>query len=344
MPADKIPDQEIFLIGLHGSKLHLLRAFFPSQKLSSIWCRRAVPGISPIVVEESLDFNNNLSPSPPASSPDTSHTRHIEDTDEQTESWDRVQTEKSTAETPTRVVRQAPASTPAAGPARMERFELKLQQARLAALDNEPDLHTFRVLGSREYDLWDPEDFKAVVHMFAALQMYLLSSNARCGVLMDIFSRHPIPQGSTSTASAHKKSTNGGIKGLNVHKKNTGGDSKITKGDDKSTTQETKPEATAKPAKAEGETYFDSDSEFSNDELEDEALYEEFAKWDLDELIEDGEEELSRLAEEKAEVEQWCEELIRSQDADETRGNQAVSLLDVEDDFSNFVWTGDGGV
>ncbi|PWY69874.1 hypothetical protein BO94DRAFT_477640 [Aspergillus sclerotioniger CBS 115572] len=44
-PGDQIPDQEVFLIGLHGCKLYLLRAIFPGAKTSKLWCGRHNPTV-----------------------------------------------------------------------------------------------------------------------------------------------------------------------------------------------------------------------------------------------------------------------------------------------------------
>ncbi|KAF7586347.1 hypothetical protein BBP40_009043 [Aspergillus hancockii] len=42
-PGDKIPDQEVFLIGLHGSRLHIFRGIFPGHKTSQLWSGRHNP-------------------------------------------------------------------------------------------------------------------------------------------------------------------------------------------------------------------------------------------------------------------------------------------------------------
>jgi hypothetical protein len=42
-PGDKIPDQEVFMIGLHGSRLHIFRGIFPGHKTSRLWCGRHNP-------------------------------------------------------------------------------------------------------------------------------------------------------------------------------------------------------------------------------------------------------------------------------------------------------------
>ncbi|GFF36116.1 hypothetical protein IFM58399_04442 [Aspergillus lentulus] len=38
--GDQIPDQEVYLIGIHGSRLHILRAIFLGQKTSHLWSGR----------------------------------------------------------------------------------------------------------------------------------------------------------------------------------------------------------------------------------------------------------------------------------------------------------------
>lgn len=318
MAADKIPDQEIFLIGLHGSKLHLMRAYFPGQKLSSIWCRRNVPGPSPILVDETPE---SLSPPSSTSSPDTAHASHIESINVKIGSQGAIHTKSSVSETPTGVAQQAHTSTHTPGLSRKERFE----QARLAALDNELDLHTFRVLGTREYDLWNPEDFTAAVHIFVALQLYLLSNNARCGVLMDTFRRHPILSYSFTT--------------VNYDCENT---TRVTRPDtNKNPDASTKPDTDTKYDNAETETYFDSDSDLSSNELDDEAFYDEFLQLNMDEEQEDEQGPEHRPVEEEV-VEQWRSEVTQKCDAEEAEcaveGDQTNSSQDAQERWWDMGW------
>ncbi|KAJ5675713.1 hypothetical protein N7462_008610 [Penicillium macrosclerotiorum] len=181
-PGDKIPDQEIFLIGLHGSRMHLLRGFFPGQKLSSLWCQREITMPIP-----TLSAEQHLSPSSPSQSPTVPTTAHIEHFRESSSSpdndgapcWGRTRSRRGsdrfyTAEN-------------------IERLRRHFEATRLSMLDHEPDLHTFRVLGTREYDLWRRGDFAHAVHMLVALQMYLLSGEAQCGILQELFAQHPAP-------------------------------------------------------------------------------------------------------------------------------------------------------
>lgn len=63
--------------------------------------------------------------------------------------------------------------------------------------DPEPDnLRTFRVIGTREYDLWLAADFKDAVRMLVGLCMYLMSGKAKCGFLQKTFEQYPFEQGS----------------------------------------------------------------------------------------------------------------------------------------------------
>ncbi|KAJ5580021.1 uncharacterized protein N7459_006006 [Penicillium hispanicum] len=116
LPADKLPDQEIFLVGLHGSKLHIMRAFFPGQKMSSILCRRDVPGPSPVFHSQPLLLPAPLAPRPqnPQSppSPKEPYATHIEDCDSaashpnrgtraQEHAQDQVPTKDTASPTPT---------------------------------------------------------------------------------------------------------------------------------------------------------------------------------------------------------------------------------------------------
>ncbi|OGE48703.1 hypothetical protein PENARI_c026G06537 [Penicillium arizonense] len=182
-PGDKIPDQEAFLLGLHGSKLHILRAFFPGQKTSSIWCQRELP--MPEISISGLTIQDKT-PSPPASyTSDTNDGQayHIEHTAE-----DHPEHASNTTGNTNRRRSQSNRFYSAEN---IERIRQHLEEAKLSTLDNELETRTFRVLGTREYDLWYPEDFKAAVHALAALELYLFSGEARCGGLQEIFEWNP---------------------------------------------------------------------------------------------------------------------------------------------------------
>ncbi|KAL1847603.1 hypothetical protein Plec18170_008500 [Paecilomyces lecythidis] len=124
--ADQIPDQEVYLLGLHGSRLHIFHAFFPGKKSSIVWCGR---------------------------------------------SSQKAFTEASTS---------APQGTPGS---------VSSPAGTLDELDGEPDLRTFRVLATREYDLWDRSDFRAATRALVALFMYMLSSESKIGPIEAVFAR-----------------------------------------------------------------------------------------------------------------------------------------------------------
>ncbi|KAF3387422.1 hypothetical protein F1880_000119 [Penicillium rolfsii] len=168
VPGDKIPDQEIFLIGQHGSKLHIMRTFFPGHKVSSLWCRRELP------------FNTTRvppmpPPSPPSSSPSPTEgsSTHIEQINSNEAARARSNSNRFYAAE------------------NIERVQRHIDAARLNMLDHERDIRTFRVLCTREYDLWHAGDFAAAVHVLVALYMYLLSGSAQCGALQAVFNKHP---------------------------------------------------------------------------------------------------------------------------------------------------------
>lgn len=176
VPGDKLPDQEIFLIGVHGSKLHLMRAFFPGQKTSCLWCRRELPRVNlPLALR--MD-------SPPGLVQNTSHGADDDDseTDNATtnEHIENVEEEQASNTRSRRLT-----------PEEIERICQHLEAIRLSRLDNEPDLRTFRILATREYDLWLRKDFMAAVQILSALHFYLLSGHAQCAVLQETFIRHP---------------------------------------------------------------------------------------------------------------------------------------------------------
>ncbi|KAL2810878.1 hypothetical protein BJX63DRAFT_433842 [Aspergillus granulosus] len=157
-PGDKLPDQETFLITLHGSRLHILRGLFPGQKTSLLWCGR-------------------YNPPPPTIStmPATSH-NHTKPTYSSTHN---LLTKMSSC------------------------FyqKLNLQQlmeqigwSQLSNPEIEASPRRFQILGSREYDLWNEEEFSAVVRLLTGLIMYLMSGTAQCGILQDAFNRWPFDE------------------------------------------------------------------------------------------------------------------------------------------------------
>ncbi|KAJ6104321.1 hypothetical protein N7523_010641 [Penicillium sp. IBT 18751x] len=186
-PGDRLPDQEVFLIGLHGSKLHLMRTYFPGQKISSLWCRRKISSPLPVFSFETIQTLRSLSPETPSS-------LHVENfVDERCFSIPLSSVEAISPSTP--------GSSRFYGTENIERVRQQLEASKMEQLDNEPDVRTFRVLASREYDLWDQQDFATAVQMLVALHFYLLSGNARCGTLQQVFQKHPHVEDTSSPGS-----------------------------------------------------------------------------------------------------------------------------------------------
>ncbi|KAJ5681652.1 uncharacterized protein N7477_001592 [Penicillium maclennaniae] len=177
-PGDKLPDQEVFLIGLHGSKLHLMRTYFPGQKISSLWCRRKISSPLPVFSSETVQALRSVSPETPSS-------LHVEDSVDE-EGHVSIPLSSTDAMSPF-----TPGGSRFYGTENMERVRQQIQASKMKQLDNEPNVRTFRVLASREYDLWDQQDFAAAVQMLVALHFYLLSGFARCGTLQQVFQKHP---------------------------------------------------------------------------------------------------------------------------------------------------------
>lgn len=57
--------------------------------------------------------------------------------------------------------------------------------------DSEENVRTFRIVATREYDLWRASDFHDAVRVLAALQLYLMSGKAKCGFLQKMFEQLP---------------------------------------------------------------------------------------------------------------------------------------------------------
>ncbi|KAL2004058.1 hypothetical protein VTN02DRAFT_563 [Thermoascus thermophilus] len=147
--GDRVPDQEAYLVGLHGSKLHILRAYFPGKKTSAVWCGKKELPLHPSPSESDQRRDENCKEEAPSSSNGTAQ--------QQTGSID------------------------------------------LSEVDDEPDLHTFRVLATREFDLWIKTDFQTAVKALVSLVMYLMSGRARLGNLQRIFERYPYEEENEDT-------------------------------------------------------------------------------------------------------------------------------------------------
>ncbi|KAF9892232.1 hypothetical protein FE257_002009 [Aspergillus nanangensis] len=85
-PGDKFPDQEVFLIGLHGSRLHVFRGIFPGHKTSRLWSGRHNPASS-----EESDASSVKEPAKPADQ-DRFYTKHNIERFLQHVEWQRLST------------------------------------------------------------------------------------------------------------------------------------------------------------------------------------------------------------------------------------------------------------
>lgn len=61
--------------------------------------------------------------------------------------------------------------------------------------DNESGPRSFQILASREFDLWMKWEFLAAQKMLCGMLMYLMSGQARCGVLQEVFGKYPYDEG-----------------------------------------------------------------------------------------------------------------------------------------------------
>lgn len=153
--ADQLPDQEVFLIGLHGSRLHILRAFFPGEKSSTIWSGRYSPQVS--------------------ATPNTSATTST------VGSAEKVPAENSSSSTT-----QESANHPS-----NHKGIIGTETNYYSYLDSEPNLRTFRVLATREFNLWNRSDFHAAIKAIVALNLYLMSGFAQIGPIQAILEPFP---------------------------------------------------------------------------------------------------------------------------------------------------------
>lgn len=137
--ADKLPHQETYLFGMHGSRFHVFRAWFPGPKCSAIWCgKKELPVWRKVLPMEPPKTNND--------------------------------------------------------PAEIKRYDEAVQQAMneyLTELGGEPEMRTFRVVASREFDLWKKSDFREAVKTVVAVFTYFMSGQARMGTLTDAFQCPP---------------------------------------------------------------------------------------------------------------------------------------------------------
>ncbi|KAF7718102.1 Uncharacterized protein PECH_002439 [Penicillium ucsense] len=179
VPGDRIPDQEVFVLGQHGSKVHLMRAFFPGWKLSSIWCGRELRRPAARNETPSPSSSRGSSPSdkssPPrsSSSPAASSTWKPED-----------EPAKPEATHPSKAQRAASKLKRFYSASNIRRVLQCFEATKRKVDDSEFNTRSFRVDCTHEYDLWKKDDFTAAVRVLLALYYYLQSGDARCGILM----------------------------------------------------------------------------------------------------------------------------------------------------------------
>lgn len=154
-----------------------MRAYFPGQKVSSLWCRRKFSSPPPVFSSEIVQVLRSVSPENPFS-------LHVEDS---VPEGDHLGIHSSTDG----ISPLTPGGSRFYGRENMERVRQQLEASKMKQLDYEPNVRTFRVLASREYDLWNQQDFAAAVQMLVALHLYLLSGNSQCGTLQQVFQKHP---------------------------------------------------------------------------------------------------------------------------------------------------------
>ncbi|OJI89850.1 hypothetical protein ASPTUDRAFT_195361 [Aspergillus tubingensis CBS 134.48] len=143
-----LPDQEVFLINLHGSRLHVQRAIFPSSKISRIYCKKYKP----------VDTSNTELHTFRAGDANRRYTE--QDLEHDIDQLDWLHT---------------------------------LKEERNEAPD-EDDAPVFRVLASKEYDLWKKSDWHASLKLLAGLNRYLMGGRAKCGVMQNMFEKFPLEE------------------------------------------------------------------------------------------------------------------------------------------------------
>lgn len=87
----------------------------------------------------------------------------------------------------------------------VERFVRQVEWHKLSNADGERDFRAFRILGSQEYDLWIKSEFRGAVRLIAGLNMYLMSGNARCGILQQVFRRFPYEEPNSDDENGESK-------------------------------------------------------------------------------------------------------------------------------------------
>ncbi|PWY77932.1 hypothetical protein BO83DRAFT_415804 [Aspergillus eucalypticola CBS 122712] len=151
-----LPDQEVFLINLHGSRLHVQRAIFPSSKISRIYCKKYKP----------VDTSNTELHTFRAGDANRRYTE--QDLEHDIDQLDWLHT---------------------------------LKEERTEAPD-EDAAPVFRVLASKEYDLWKKSEWHAALKLLAGLNRYLMGGRAKCGVMQNMFEKFPLEEESQPVESS----------------------------------------------------------------------------------------------------------------------------------------------
>lgn len=134
--GDKMRDQETYLIAMHGSRMHILRAWIPGLKSSALWSQKR-----DLIIRRSIYPDH----------------------------------------TPETLLDQNARAT-----AYKEAIKCAMKDI-LTDLGGEVRVDTFRVVASKEYDLWIKQDFQDAVQVVVALFTYLMSGQAKVGILQDAF-------------------------------------------------------------------------------------------------------------------------------------------------------------
>lgn len=87
----------------------------------------------------------------------------------------------------------------------IERFMEQVEWEQLSNPDNESGPRSFQILASREFDLWMKSEFLAAQKILCGMMMYLMSGQARCGVLQEVFAKYPYDEGYEANSDDEKE-------------------------------------------------------------------------------------------------------------------------------------------
>ncbi|PYH47206.1 uncharacterized protein BP01DRAFT_411287 [Aspergillus saccharolyticus JOP 1030-1] len=157
-----LPDQEAYLIHIHGSHLHILRLIAPGFKTSRIRSN----------VHKQFVYDDTYTSLNPHQA-DQLALRILANSDGDPDALRKGLKDRSVR----KVLEQ------------VEWFRLYCGDATVGTVEEivNCDPTVFQVLVSREYDLWDEEGFRKAVRNVRALYKYLMSGTARIGSLQKMF-------------------------------------------------------------------------------------------------------------------------------------------------------------